>query len=70
MSLEIRTVSRDEMTSRLSGFETMHAHVHGATLDSAEFYELFRRGEYDSPFAMAWATCYEVVLSGRTAVLH
>jgi hypothetical protein len=37
----------------------------GDALSSADFYAAYRRGEFDTPFGMAWATYYEALLRSR-----
>jgi hypothetical protein len=49
----------DELVRALEVFEASYAEATGEVLASRDFYERYRAGELDSPFAMAWATFFE-----------
>lgn len=54
-----RKLDRRGLEDLLSTFEDGWADQHGERLSSAAFYDLYRTGEVDSIFAMAWASYYE-----------
>jgi len=55
----IRQLDKDGLEGLLREFEDTWAEKTGDRLTSPHFYDVYRRGDVDSMFAMAWATYYE-----------
>jgi len=51
----ITRLSRADLEQRLREFERSYTVTTGEQLSSADFFERFRAGEFDSLFGMRWA---------------
>ena len=56
---KVSKITKADLEELLRSFEDTWADTSDERLTSAEFYDLYRRGEIDSVFATAWATYYE-----------
>jgi hypothetical protein len=55
------SVDRERLENLLREFEDTWAEHEGRRLTSAEFYDQYRRGEFDTQFGIAWASYYEIL---------
>lgn len=55
----VSRVGKADLEELLRSFEDAWAEQSGSRITSAEFFDLYRRGEFDSMFHMAWASYYE-----------
>jgi hypothetical protein len=55
LSTQHKRITRMEIEQRLHEFERTHCLATGEVLSSAEFFERYKHGEFDSLFGMEWA---------------
>ena len=63
--VKITRLSKADIERRLREFERTHKIATGEELSSAEFFERFKQGEFDSLFGMRWAGCVRALARAR-----
>lgn len=61
LSTQPKRISRREIEQRLREFERTHRLATGEALSSAEFFERYKQGEFDSLFGMEWAAYWRAL---------